>query len=329
MFDNFALFVGLHFAGFEFGPLQTILLVCAVATALVSFVEFTRSWRRDELRQRVAELRGAVVERSDAIRRPRARWHAELGISIAQSPLVGIAEQRRLAAKLARAGIGGPGRVASFIALRFMSAIGGIALLWLAFEFFGVFAETPPARYFLVFFGVVVGWRLPDLIVTWLARRRRIRLEIGFPDALDLMVICAEAGLALEQAMSQVAHDLRFSTPDVAEEFGVTASEMRVLADRQTSLENLATRTGIESLRSMISVLNQSIRFGTPLADALRQLAAESRMVRMSRLEERGARLSITLLLPVMVFLLPCMFLVIGGPVAIRAIDTFGSMMGY
>jgi tight adherence protein C len=150
---------------------------------------------------------------------------------------------------------------------------------------------------------------------------------MGFPDALDLLVICAEAGLGLEQAMGQVARDLRRAIPEVAEEFAVTEAEMRVLADRRIALEHLAQRTGIASLQGMIAILNQSVRFGTPLSEALRQLTAESRMIRMAHLEERAARLSVTLLLPVMLFIMPCLFLVICGPVALRAIDMFSTFM--
>jgi tight adherence protein C len=177
-------------------------------------------------------------------------------------------------------------------------------------------------------FGIMLGWRLPDIVVGWLARRRKIRLEMGFPDALDLLVICAEAGLGLEQAIGQVSHDLRFATPDVAAEFAIAAAEMRVIADRRLALEHLAERTGLETLKSMISILNQSIRFGTPLSEALRQLTAEARMVRIARLEEQGARLSVTLLLPMMVFIMPSLFLVICGPIALRAIDLMTATMG-
>jgi tight adherence protein C len=317
----------LHVADLRFGLLATVLLVAALATALVSLVELTRSWRREQLRQRIAELRGTAVERIPAARRPQTAWYLQLGAAIANSRMVGAEEQRRLSEKLASAGISGPGRLATFVALRFLFALGGGVLVWICVALFEMLSSAPPLRYLLALFVMVIGWRLPDMVVAWLARRRKLRLEMGFPEALDLMVICAEAGLALEQAMDQVAHDLRLSTPDVAEEFGVTASEMRVLSDRGVALQNLATRTGLESLQGMISVLNQSVRFGTPLSDALRQVAAESRMVRMARIEERGARLSITLLLPIMIFLLPCMFLVIGGPVFIKTVDTFHTIM--
>ena len=319
---------GLSFAGFEFGAVETILLVTAFATALVSAVELIRLSSRERLREQVAKLHGAIVERTGLVRATPAPWYDQLGAILARSPLVGTSEQSRLAAKLALAGIGGPGRgVATFIAIRFLFAVLGAAAAWLGLASVEMPPDLGPARYFVLVFGLVVGWRLPDIVLNILVRRRRLRLELGFPDALDLLVICAEAGLGLEQAIGQVAHDLRLATPEVAAEFAIAAAEMRVLADRRLALEHLAARTGLETLQGMISILNQSIRFGTPLSESLRQLTAEARMVRIARMEERGARLSITLLLPVMIFILPCLFLVIGGPIALRAIDLFSGFL--
>jgi len=170
------------------------------------------------------------------------------------------------------------------------------------------------------------GWRLPDLLLSRLAARRRLQLERGLPDALDLLVICAEAGLSLDQAIAEVSEDLRTSDPAVAEEFAITASEMRVLSDRSEALENLARRTGVASLRSVIATLNQTIRFGTPLATSMRVLAAEMRNARLLRIEERTARLPVLLAIPLALFILPSLLLVIGTPVALRLADTLSSL---
>jgi tight adherence protein C len=254
-------------------------------------------------------------------------WYDRLGDILGKSPLVGASERRRLATKLTLAGIGGPGRLATFIAIRVLFAILGCTATWVGLASIEIRPDLEVIRYVGVAIGLVVGWRLLDIVLNILARRRQYRLEMGFPDALDLLVICAEAGLGLEQAIGQVAHDLRMATPEVAAEFAIAAAEMRVLADRQLALEHLAERTGLDTLQGMISILNQSIKFGTPLSESLRQLTAEARMVRIMRLEERGARLSVTLLLPVMIFILPSLFLVVGGPIALRAIDVFSSIM--
>ncbi len=317
----------LRFLGFEFTPLETLMLVVATATALVSLTELVQLSRRDGRQQRIAKLRSVIVFHTEIPQTGLVPWYDRLGAIIAKSPLIGVSEQRRLSAMLASAGIGGPGSVPTFIAARFLFAIALAALVWVGLASFAILATAPVMRYLAVAFGVIIGWRLPDIAVTRLAKRRRLQLEMGFPDALDMLVICAEAGLGLEQAIGHVAHDMRLAMPEVAAEFAITQAEMRVLADRRVALEHLATRTGIESLQGMMSILNQSVRFGTPLSDALRQLTAEARLVRISRLEEKAGRLSVTLLIPVMLLILPCLFLVICGPIALRTIDMFTQFM--
>ena len=319
---------GLRISVFQFGALETVLLVLAVATALVSLFELLRLSDRDELQARVAAIGRTLVEGAGSGSQRRSRWFHRLGAGIANSFLVGEAEQRRLTVKLAEAGIGGPGRLAVFMACRFVMALSGAALVWLALGRVEFPDDVAVMRHLGAVFGLMIGWRVPDIIVTRLVKRRRIRLETGFPDALDLLVICAEAGLGLEQAIGQVARDMRKATPEVADEFAITEAEMRVIADRRVPLEHLAQRTGLESLQGMISILNQSVRFGTPLTESLRQLTTELRMVRMSRIEERAARLSVTLLLPIMVFIMPSLFLVVCGPIVLRGIDVFAGVMG-
>jgi tight adherence protein C len=169
-----------------------------------------------------------------------------------------------------------------------------------------------------------VGWRLPEVFLSRLAARRRVRFETGIPDALDLLVICAEAGLSLDHAIEQVGRVLHSSRREVAEEFAATAAEMRVSPVRSQALDNLAQRTGLESLRSMVATLNQSIKLGTPLAESLRVLAVEMRAERLARFEERAARLPVLLAIPLMAFILPSLMIVIGTPLALRITDMLG-----
>jgi tight adherence protein C len=134
-------------------------------------------------------------------------------------------------------------------------------------------------------------------------------------------VICAEAGLSLDHAIEQVGRVLRSSNPEVAEEFAMTAAEMRISAVRDQAFDNLAQRAGIASLRGIVAALNQSIRFGTPLSGSLRAVAAEMRTERLVRFEQRAARLPVLLTIPLMVFVLPSLMIVIGTPLALRIID--------
>ena len=151
----------------------------------------------------------------------------------------------------------------------------------------------------------------------------RLRIEYGIPDALDLLVICAEAGLSLNQSIEEISRQLRMSNRDVADEFAATSAEMRVLPDFGQALDNLVDRTGLTYLRSLVATLKQSIKFGTPLAESLRMIAVEMRAERQARIEERAARLPVLLAIPMMMFILPCLFMIVGTPVVIRIIDVF------
>ena len=173
----------------------------------------------------------------------------------------------------------------------------------------------------------IIGWWFPEVLLSRLAARRQVRLDLGVPDALDLLVICAEAGLGLDQAIEQVSRDLRLSNREVAEEFAATAAEMRVLADRSKALDNLARRAGLSSLRSIVATLNQTIKFGTPLTASLRVFAAEMRAERLAQFEERATRLPVLLTIPLMMFILPALIIVVGTPLGLRIMDMLGGVL--
>ena len=247
---------------------------------------------------------------------------------MAASPAIGRAEQERLLGVLAAAGIKGQASLSGFVASKLCAAFVWTGLVWLFLEWSRWYAGSPTIRIAVVFGALLVGWRIPDFVLKRLAAQRRLRLEQGIPDALDLLVICVEAGLSLDQAVEQVSRDLRPSNRAVADEFATTAAEMRVLPNRAEALQNLVERTGLTSLRSIIATLTQAIRFGTPLAELMRILAAEMRTERMMRIEERAARLPVLLSIPLALFILPCLLLIIGTPVALRVMDTFKTAFG-
>jgi tight adherence protein C len=134
-------------------------------------------------------------------------------------------------------------------------------------------------------------------------------------------VICTEAGLGLEPAIERVALEIAPAHPAVAEELTNTAHEMRVNADRRAALANLGLRTGLQSLRRLGATLIQTMQYGTPLSQALRVLAAEMRQEAMTRFEARAARLPVLLTVPMIVFILPCVFLIVGGPAVVAVIQ--------
>ncbi len=160
----------------------------------------------------------------------------------------------------------------------------------------------------------LAGFFLPDLAVARLAARRLARVQRTLPDALDLLVICAEAGLAADAALARVARELAKAAPEVADEFAVTSVELTVLPERRMALENLARRVPLPGVRALTATLIQTERYGTPLAQALRVLAEELRERRLVKAEEKAARLPAVLTVPLIVFILPALFVVLAGP---------------
>jgi tight adherence protein C len=243
---------------------------------------------------------------------------------VAGTQIIGAAGQERLLVALVAAGVRGHGHLAALIAAKVCSSAAFVPLCWLVLEWRQFFVGATAIRLALAAGALALGWRCPEIVLARLAARRRLSFETGMPDALDLLVICAEAGLSLDHAIEQVGRALRTSNSELAEEFTATAAEMRVSSARGQALENLAQRTGLASLRGMVAALNQSIKFGTPLAESLRVLAAEMRTMRLARFEERAARLPVFLTLPLMVCILPSLMIVIGTPLALRIIDMLG-----
>ena len=172
--------------------------------------------------------------------------------------------------------------------------------------------------------GGLIGWRIPDIALSRMARWRQDRIDAGIPDALDLLVVCAEAGLALETAMERISVEMGSSHRQLAEELALTSAEIRMLPERVQALENLAARTGVMSARIIATTLSQTFRYGTPLAQALRILANEMRTTRLLAFEARAGQLPVMLTIPMILFILPCVFLVVGGPAAVNALQTFG-----
>nr|WP_282572042.1 type II secretion system F family protein [Roseomonas acroporae] len=169
-----------------------------------------------------------------------------------------------------------------------------------------------------------VGLLAPDLVLRSVRTRHRKAVAKGLPDALDLLVICAEAGLPLEAAVERVAGEMEQASPAIAAELSLTAIELRILSDRRTALVNMGERTGLEALRRLGGTLAQTLQYGTPLSQALRVLAAELRHEALMVFEARAARLPALLTLPTIIFILPCLFLVVGGPAMLRVLDLFG-----
>jgi tight adherence protein C len=159
-----------------------------------------------------------------------------------------------------------------------------------------------------------LGILLPNWGVALFRRPFQNRLRLGLPDALDLLVVAAEAGLGLETAVDRVAREMQNSNTGIALEFSILVQELRMLPDRSVALERMGERTGMEGFRRLGATLSQTLRYGTPLAQALRVLSAEMRQERMLRIEEKAIRLPALLVGPLILFILPALFIALIGP---------------
>ena len=176
---------------------------------------------------------------------------------------------------------------------------------WSALKKFGGFAVP-----------LILAYKAPDLLITNKKNKRTANVRKGLPDALDLLVICAEAGLTVDAAFARVSRELGKAYPDLGEEFALTSIELSFLTERRQALENLAYRVDLDSVRGVVTTLIQTEKYGTPLASALRVLSAEFRNERMMRAEEKAARLPAIMTVPLILFILPVLFIVILGPAA-------------
>ncbi|WP_294310873.1 type II secretion system F family protein [uncultured Sphingomonas sp.] len=178
------------------------------------------------------------------------------------------------------------------------------------------------SRYMIVAGTLLLAYKAPDLALKNQVDKRTAAIRKGLPDALDLMVICAEAGLTVDAAFARVSRELRRAYPELGDEFQLTSVELGFLTDRRQALENLAMRVNLDSLRGVVTTMIQTEKYGTPLASALRVLSAEFRHERMMRAEEKAARLPAIMTVPLILFILPVLFVVILGPAACSIKDT-------
>jgi tight adherence protein C len=265
--------------------------------------------RRDRLqvRQRIANLRTSPV--------------GPLRTLLARLKLLSGEEARRSAELLTHAGWRARDSLTVLMALRVgMPIVFGVAAL-------GVVLIHPDMP-LMMRAGAVVGAAFtgaytPILVLRRIIARRQHKIRRQLPDSLDLLVICAESGLSLDAALTRVARDLGPAAPQLADELGLTAVELGFLPNRRQALQNLARRTDLPAIRGVVNTLVQTERYGTPLAQALRVLAAEFREERMLKAEEKAARLPAILTVPMIIFILPTLFVVLIGPAMVRVVHNF------
>jgi tight adherence protein C len=274
------------------------------------------SKRREELRAKhhaaLSAKRGALrVEPSTLMKSVLDKF--KLGTSL---------ESDNSREKLAMAGYRGQAPLIAFMFFRFVMP--GIVFVMALFYLFVVthFEWAFMTKVTAAVAGALFGYYLPDLFVSNIISKRRLSIMQAFPDALDLMLICVESGMSIESAFNKVSAEIGVQSPELAEELALTTAELSYLPDRRQAFDNLARRCGHPGVKAVAIALNQAEKYGTPMGQALRITAQENREMRFQAAEKKAAALPPKLTVPMIIFFLPCLFVVIGGPAAMNAMNT-------
>lgn len=268
--------------------------------------------RRDDLR---AELKSQTTRRDGILQKD---FFKQLASKLKNTPWLYSVELRK---NLARAGLRNKEAVGYFAMTKVGLPIALFLLGLILTAGLGVAEKKPLIKLLLTLGLPIIGIMLPDMWLKNTIQKREDTLRKSLPDAFDLLVICAEAGLGLDAALDRVAREMTLSTPILAEEIGITAVELGFLPDRRVALAGFAERVQLASVRALVNTLTQSERYGTPLAQALRVLSSELREERMMKAEEKAAKLPATLTVPMILFILPTLFIVLLGPAILRVFD--------
>jgi tight adherence protein C len=317
--------------GFDVYLIGSILVaVAAMAVMLAIYAAVTvrdpMAKRVKALNERREQLKAGIVtasarKRTSIVRRNQTtdqiRGFLE-SLKVLQDSQVSVVQQ-----KLAQAGIRKKEWAVAVILGRLVGPIVLGLLGAVVFYWSSMFAEMSQFKRLLGFaVCLIAGYKGPDIFVQNMIGKRTVAIRKGLPDALDLLVICAEAGLTVDAAFNRVARELGRAYPELGDEFSLTAIELSFLTERRQAFENLAYRVDLDSVKGVVTTMIQTERYGTPLASALRVLSAEFRNERMMRAEEKAARLPAIMTIPLILFILPVLFVVILGPAACSISDT-------
>ncbi len=309
-------------------------ILAGLAAMAVMFAVYTAVTIRDPMAKRVKalnerrdQLKSGIItqtakKRASLVRKNETADKMKDTLSslkvLQQSQLIFIQQ------KLAQAGIRKKelGIVVIFARMVLPIILGAIV----GFIVYGInfFPEWGGMKRLMAFAAAVgLGYKGPELYIGNLISKRTDAIRKGLPDALDLLVICAEAGLTVDAAFNRVARELGRAYPELGDEFALTAIELSFLSERRQAFENLAWRVNLDAVKGVTTTMVQTERYGTPLASALRVLSAEFRNERMMRAEEKAARLPAIMTVPLILFILPVLFVVILGPAACSIADAF------
>lgn len=286
--------------------------------------------RRPSSRRAVA-IRQRRTDLLTKVREPKKRGLGKQGMGFVKQvvqrlELLGSGQHEAAQLKMLRAGKRSKDAVVLFLFMKLAMPIilGSITAILLYGT--GLYPMPPMIKLGVSVTMILVGFYLPEIYARNTADKRKATLSKAMPDAMDLLVISVEAGLNLDSALIRVAREIRLSCPELADELELTAVELGFLQERREALRNLELRTDLPSVTALVGTLAQAEKYGTPLAQSLRVLAAEMRTERLMKAEEKAAKLPATLTVPMVIFIMPALFIVLIGPGILRTFDALSNL---
>ncbi len=309
-------------------PFAVFGLFAAVAFFILEYV----AGRSTRTHERLEELRNPMLRRREQVVKGK-KGDAMAKVLEKASPMLSAplkpkseVETSKLKSRLSMAGFRGDGSASVFLGLKFIGLMVGL--------FFGgglIVALTGTSQTSMMYVVVVAAalFYMPDLVVALIGRSRKQQIFLGLPDALDLLVVCVEAGLGLDQAMRKVAEEMKRSARVISEEFNLCNFHLQMGKARNEVLHDLGQRTGVDDLRSLAAILIQADKFGSSVAQALRVQSDAMRTRRRQLAEEKAAKTAVKLIFPLVIFIFPGIFVVLVGPAAITMVrEMFPVMQG-
>lgn len=308
---------------------DSIVLVSAIITAVMGTLLVYRALLyRDPLADRIQSLNSRQRTLKTSLLAPKSRKRHEQSMGfmrewVKRLNLLRSKEAKKVAIQLSRAGLRSKDAsvVYFFTKLTLPFVLGGLGLIFL---YIVPVIDAPGTTKLMIALALVaVGGFGPNVYVKNTISKRELAIRRGVPDALDLLVICAEAGQSLDAALKRVAKEIGQFAPEISDELSLTSVELGLMAERRQALDNLVERANIPEIRNVVNALTQTEKYGTPLAHTLRVLSTEYRSDRMMKAEEKAARLPAIMTVPMIIFILPPLFVVLLGPAITRILDLF------
>jgi tight adherence protein C len=308
-----------------------LIIMAALSAGTVAVTVWFTLLERDPTARRVKVMAAQRTAMRNSVIGPRRRQQRlpTLGMMrqvVDRLNLLKSGQAERISQKLMRAGWRTKDAIIRYLFMKLLLPMAfGVIVVFLLYGL-NLYDLSPPIKLGAALASVILGAYLPDVVVKNTTQKRQDLIRKSLPDALDLMVICAEAGLSLDATLNRVSTEMELACAELADELSLTGLELGFLPDRRKALQNLAQRVDLPVVRGVVNTLLQAEKYGTPLSQSLRIMSGESRNERIMKAEEKAARLPALLTVPMIIFTLPPLFVVLIGRAILNTMDALSKL---